>query len=181
MMKTRNTLVLSLLALALILCTVISPALAYFTDQDQATGAIPISLSGKTEIIDDFKDGKKTIAIQNLKGRDVWVRMLVDYGENPYVGISPGAGWEDGGDGYWYYNSPISSSPPNNATSDFIVDISGVPVPIPTENEELPQMEFNVAVLYETTPVQYKENGDPVKPANWKIPLDTGTTGTTGS
>ena len=172
MMKTRNTFVLSLLALALILSAVISPALAYFTDQDQATGAIPITLSGKTVIQDNYENGKKTIAIQNTKGRDVWVRMQIAVGETvkQYVVFTSGTGWTDGGDGYWYYGSPVSSSAPNNSTSIFTVDITNVPVPIPTENQELSQTEFNVSVLYETTPVQYNTDGS-TKAADWNIQL----------
>lgn len=172
MMKTRNTLVLSLLALALILCTVISPTLAYFTDQDQATGAIPISLSGKTEIRDSYDELIKTVAIENTKGRDVWIRMVVAVGETyidyGYVDITYGDGWTDGGDGYWYYGSPVSAG---SATSNVIVDISK----IPTKDLDPAWTEFNVAVLYETTPVQYKADGT-TQPANWDIILDTSDT-----
>lgn len=168
MMKTRNTFVLSLLALALILCTVISPSLAYFTDQDQADGSITLTLSGKTDIQDDFKDGQKIIAIQNTKGRDIWVRLRVAVGETiqQYVDLIPGEGWTEQ-EGYWYYNSPI---PENGATTNFIVDINRVP----TKDLDLAQQEFNIAVLYETTPVQYNADGS-WKSADWNIQLDTGT------
>ena len=48
-MKTKSF-VWSLLALVLILCTVLTPALAYFTANDRADGAIPVTLGSKTEI-----------------------------------------------------------------------------------------------------------------------------------
>ena len=169
MMKTRNTFVLSLLALALILSAVISPALAYFTDQDQATGAIPITLGGQTEINDTITGLEKTISIKNTEGRDVWVRLLVAVGDaenQAKLTIKPGDYWEAGGD-YWYYNDPVSEG---ETTTPFIVNLSQ----ILTDKFAETQTEFNVAVLYETTPVQYDEKGNMIKGDGiiWSVPLD---------
>ena len=171
-MKRNSTFILSLLALALIFSAVISPTLAYFTDHEQADGTAPITLSGKTEIVDDYdpKNLTKTISIQNTEGRDVWIRLLVAVGETyeSNVVLTPGEGWSKGTDGYWYYGSPVSAP---NTTSTFAVSIAGVPM----TNLDISQQQFNVSVLYETTPVQYNEAGRP-KAADWNITLDTGTT-----
>ena len=167
-MKRHSTFILSLLALALIFSAVISPTLAYFTDHEQADGTAPITLSGKTQIVDEYDNLTKTIRIQNTEGRDVWVRLLVAVGETyePYVDLAPG-NWSKTGD-YWYYPDPISEG---NATGDFQVSIARVP----TTNLDISQQEFNVAVLYETTPVQYDENGNPMA-ADWNISLDSNLT-----
>ena len=169
-MKRNSTFILSLLALALIFSAVISPTLAYFTDHEQADGTAPITLSGKTDIIDEYDNLTKKVRIQNTEGRDVWVRLLVAVGETyePYVVLDPETGWTNGGDGYWYYGSPVSAP---NTTSTFAVSIAGVP----TTDLDISQQQFNVSVLYETTPVQYNEDGSP-KAADWNITLDTGTT-----
>lgn len=167
-MKRNSTFILSLLALALILSAVISPTLAYFTDHEQADGAIPITLSGKTEVHDSYEGLKKTISIENIEGRDVWIRLLVAAGETYNVVLTHEDGWTDGGDGYWYFGTPVSAG---GSTSNFTVDISG----IPTTDLDESQQEFNVAVLYETTPVQYDENGNPMA-ADWNISLDSNLT-----
>ena len=48
-MKRKN-LILSIFALLLIACAVINPAVAYFTDNTNASGAIPLQFQYKTLI-----------------------------------------------------------------------------------------------------------------------------------
>ena len=65
-MKRKN-LILSIFALLLIACAVINPAVAYFTDNTNASGAIPLQFQYKTEIHEDFEDWLKTVQIENTR------------------------------------------------------------------------------------------------------------------
>ena len=171
----RNTWILSVLALVLIVCAAVQPALAYFTDHDRADGAVPLTLTGKTEIRDDYKDYLKTIAIENTEGRPVWIRLRVLAGETyrKKLVLTPGDGWTyRNDDGCWYYGSPV---PAGGATSSFTVDISG----IPTEDVDIAEQSFNIAAIYESTPVEYNADGS-TKDANWDIQLDVGETAPAG-
>ena len=172
----RNTWILSVLALVMIACAAVQPALAYFTDHDRADGAVPLTLTGKTEIRDDYKDYLKTIAIENTEGRPVWIRLRVLAGETyrKKLILTPGEGWTDGGDGFWYYGSPV---PAGGATSSFTVDISG----IPTEDVDIAEQSFNIAAIYETVPVMYNPDGTVIDDENkWKADLIVGETAPAG-
>ena len=76
----KKTLILSLLALALILCVCIEPAMAYFTANDKADGKVPIYFGTRTEIEEEVKDFVKSVRIMNTGGKNpqyaeaVWVR-----------------------------------------------------------------------------------------------------------
>ena len=50
--------ILSLLALVLIACAMVQPALAYFTANTQADGKVPLNFGYKTEIYEDVKEGE---------------------------------------------------------------------------------------------------------------------------
>lgn len=174
----KNTYIISILAIVLILCAAVKPALAYFTDRDWADGAIPLTLHGKTEIQDSYKDYIKTISIQNTEGRAVWIRLRIVAGVTyrDKLVLTPGNGWSDGGDGYWYYGSPV---PAGGNTTDFLVDISN----IPRDDLDISEQSFNIAAIYESTPVQYNTDGSTIgtgKTADWSIKLDTGTSSPSG-
>ena len=61
----RKTLFLSLLALVLIVCAMVQPALAYFTANTQADGKIPLNFGYETKIEEGYEDFVKTVTIQN--------------------------------------------------------------------------------------------------------------------
>jgi hypothetical protein len=73
-----------------------------------------------------------------------------------------GDGWSLGNDGYYYYGDILSAS---ESTSELLVQISGVPVNADNDTS------FNVIVVYESTPVLYKEDGTPY--ADWNAKVDT--------
>ena len=178
----RRSFVLSLLALALIVCTAISPALAYFTANARADGAVPLTLGSSTEIHEDLNGLTKSVTISNDEGDPVWIRAIVYVGSTyaPYLSITPGD-WTGGtGNGvYYYYPNPV---PEGQSTTALTVALTDVP-----DTGEFYVETFNVSVQYESIPVLYDENGDPIPwnttdPAQpygehpWENPLDIGTT-----
>ena len=66
-MKRRNF-ILSVLALILIVCAVISPTVAYFTANADAEGSIPISFQYRTVIEDSVVDWLKTVPDDTYDG-----------------------------------------------------------------------------------------------------------------
>ena len=70
-----------------------------------------------------------------------------------------------GSDGYYYYTPIVNAG---ETTTILKVLIGNVPEDVKEGDE------FNVIVIYETTPVQYREDGTPY--ADWSVKLTTGTT-----
>jgi hypothetical protein len=182
-MKTKSF-VWSLLALVLILCTVLTPALAYFTANDRADGAIPVTLGSKTEIQEEVTGLKKEVTIQNTEGKPVWVRAIAYAPANIPVTVS-GWGVTGGTAGVWYeYGKPLKSKsedPNNYTTTPLTVEASGLKVVeidgkqyIQTSDEFLVE-DFNISVQYESTPVLYDEDGNTLPP-DWDMVLDVNTT-----
>lgn len=161
----RRYLILSLLALVLVAGAAIRPALAYFTDNSEADGAVGLTLGSTTEIRESFEDWVKEVQIANTQGKPVWIRAAAYAGQTYDLEIS-GTGWTQGSDGYWYYGTPVAA---NNQTDILRVAIGNIPT------EDLEFVEFNVAVVYQSTPVTYNEDGT-AQAADWNMILDTGTT-----
>lgn len=180
-MKRKN-LILSIFALLLIACAVINPAAAYFTDNTNAAGSIPLQFQYKTEIHEDFEDWLKTVQIENtrypipgnteIESDPIWVRVRAFSGETyPLVENKEGNGnWvlkDFGDDGLWWeYQLPLAAG---ELTGPITFEITGIPE---KDAEDHQFTSFNVAVVYESTLVHYDENGN-VKPADWSIILDT--------
>ena len=175
-MKRKN-LVLSIFALLLIACAVLNPAVAYFTANTEADGAIPISFQYKTEIREDFKDWLKSVQIENVKNPvpdkpeilsdPIWVRARAYSGETyPLVEAPAVVGdWIKQGD-WWYYQKPLAAG---ELTSPITFEITGIP---DKDDPDHQFTSFNVGVVYESTLVRYNADGSE-KPPNWSILLDT--------
>ena len=159
--------VLSLLALALILIMNIPGVLAYFTGHDEADGTVPMHLGTTTRIKEEYKDWVKHVTILNEEGKPVYIRARAYVGQTYELSVS-GSGWTDGGDGWWYYGEPVEAG---KTTSALDVEILN----IPEEDVDPTKTSFNVAVVYESTPVYYGEDGT-AKPADWSQKLDVHTT-----
>ena len=174
-MKRKN-LVLSIFALLLIACAVLNPAVAYFTDNTNATGVIPINFQYQTEIHEDFKDWLKTVQIENVKNPTgdpevesdpIWVRVKAFSGETyPLVENKEGnASWVLK-DGWWEYQQPLAAG---ELTGPITFEITNIP---DKDAEDHMFTSFNVAVVYESTLVRYNADGTPKAP-DWSIILDT--------
>ena len=178
-MKHRSF-ILSILALLLIACAVISPALAYFTDNAEANGRIPFQFGYKTEIQDSVKGWVKTVSIQNIAHPDpndpeitsdpIWVRVRAFSGETYPLETTPSGGWVQSGD-WWYYMSPLG---PGESTAGIDFKLTNIPE---KDAEDHEYVGFNVSVVYESILVRFDEDGnpDPSDPTtlDWTTTLDT--------
>ena len=174
--------ILSLLALVLIVCAMVQPALAYFTAHTQADGAIPLYFERKTTIEEKVTGLEKEVTIKNTGGAHpeyalpVWVRARAFVGEQYDLEIS-GTGWSKSGD-WWYYATPV---PVGQSTSALTVKLKNLPV---VDEAEISFKDVNVAVVYESITAFYNADGitfRPHTPADWSKPLDTGTSTPSGS
>ena len=180
----RKTLFLSLLALVLIVCAMVQPALAYFTANTQADGKIPLNFGYETKIEEGYKDFVKTVTIQNTgeagKADPIWVRARAYSGSTYPLVPTVAEPWYYGGDnpdgtkGWYYYRTPLMPQETTKGTLSF--EITGIP---DKEAEDHDFTQFNVAVVYESITAYYKfdANGQPdgFEPADWTAKkLDTG-------
>ena len=168
-MKRKNGF-LAALALVLVLGACIAPAYAYFTTYAQAKGGLPIRIGDETTVEEGLVDMEKSIVITNQEedSQTVWVRAKAT-GPKKYplqYTADPNA-WVPGSDGWYYYSEPLA--PGKSTEVPFLVRITGVPEKEAIEDGD----KFDVIVYYETTPVQYKEDGTTIDPkADWDIVLE---------
>ena len=152
------------LAFALILGVSVQSAMAYFTTYASAVGGYSITLSGSdTDMDEDFSGWQKRVVVSNTEGSmPVFVRARAFSGD-AYTLTYSGEGWTPGSDGYYYYTPMLEGGA---VTTELLVNISGVPEDVQSGDN------FNVIVVYETTPVLYNEAGEPY--ADWSVTLDRG-------
>ena len=151
----RKSYWLSLLALVLILTLSVQPALAYFTDSTQAAGSVELYFGSKTEITEEVKDLVKTVTITNTEGAPVWVRAVAYVGSAFELEVS-GWGSPAGSDTWVYYGVPIAAG---EATTGLKVAVTKIP-----SSSDYSMKSFNVGVQFESIPVEYYANGDPITP-----------------
>lgn len=190
-MKHRNVL-LSLVAIILIACAVIKPAVAYFTDNTSADGAIPLYFGRWTQITEELTGLKKEVTISNTGGDHpeladpIWVRAKVyspggytdENGDFQSYGLDiEGEGWSEGDTGYWYYDTPV---PVGGSANILKVELTGLPGNA-EQNGEYVMTHVSVSVVYESTTAFYKEDGSGFKPAVWDKVLDYGQTSPGGN
>ena len=187
-MKKRSYLLI-LLAAVLTVCILVQPALAYFTDRTNATGSIPVVFGTTTELYEDVDDFIKTVIIGNTGDPEtdelIWVRARAYAGVTYPLEVTLADGWYDGEDGWYYYETPLvpgatddpETSPAGSVTTGLKVEVTEIPE---ADAGDHMYTQINVAVVYETASVHYNEDGT-IKPANWNIILDNGTSAPGGS
>lgn len=160
--RIRTAVCLSAAACLLVGGLTVGRAMAYFTAYANTSGGVVMDM-GFTEIVPDetveaVEGGWiKHITVSNTGGYPCFVRVKLLYGEEYTVTSTLGAGWTDGGDGYYYYGTPV---PAGGKTE------SEISAKIDAPKEALKDgMNFNVIVVAECTPVLYNENGEPY--ADW--------------
>lgn len=158
-MKTGKKLLFAL-ATVLVLGAGISPAWSYFTAYSEASGALTIKVEPTTTITEEFTGGLKKITIHNADDSDVdvYVRARVFVSDDLKPTDTLGEGWEGPADDGWYYYKPILKIGSDTTEINFKVKF-------PEEPEE--GQNFNVIVLYESTPVKYTADGQPY--ADWEM------------
>ena len=167
---------LALAALAGVALAGIGEAWSYFTTYAEAAGGYTIRLGDRTEIREEFTDWTKHVVIENAEGSEpVYVRVKAFCGSQ-YTIEYAGEGWSLAADGYYYYEHAVSGEAGHNTTAPLDLKIGG----IPADPEVMEQ--FNVIVIYESTPVRYHEDGTPftVYETDWSVILDSGKTGSSG-
>lgn len=148
-------------ALALVGTAGAGEAMAYFTTYVTAAGGYPVTLGYETEIEEDVSDMTKHVVITNTGETDCYVRVKVFSGSQFEIAYTPGSGWSQEADGYWYYSEIL---PAGESTSELLAKIQ-----VPEGYTDT----FNIVVVQECTPVLYDEGGQPY--ADWERKVDTTT------
>lgn len=164
-MKKKHIFLLAL-TIALILATSLNSALAYFTTYATARGGKVIELGG-THIEEGFSNWTQRVVITNdADGQPVYVRAKAFAGSQyvlQYNDDSDRWSQSESSDGYWYYDRILD---PGESTTELRIHIDGVP------EKAVEGDSFNVVVIYETTPVQYDDNGNPS--SDWSLHQEGG-------
>ena len=157
----RAKILLAALALLLVIGVSVPSAMAYFTAYTEAQGAQSLTLAPKTTFEEtEVQNWTKHLVMQNTGESPVYVRARAFAGSEFTLTYS-GNGWSDGGDGYWYYGAILEAG---QSSEELLVAIGNIPQDVKEGDG------FNVAVVYEATPVRYDENGNPY--ADWSVILD---------
>ena len=165
-MKRWNA-ALALLAVLLVLCGSLHGALAYFTTYVVAEGGYELCFGSEIELTEEISAWTKHLSVHNAEGSEpVYVRAKAFCGSQ-YLLVyeAPDGGWTAGDDGYYYYEYILYGG---ETAAELDIHIGNAPDPA-KDGEG-----FHVVVLYETTPVQYREDGTPY--ADWNIVLQGGST-----
>lgn len=154
-------------ALTLLMVLVISVGIsfAYFTDYDHQLGKAKISLSGQTELEEEFKDTKKIVSIKNTgvegENADCVVKLLIYGPEKMEVSLGTPEDWtpiemEDGAYGY-YYNKVLA---PGESTSKVTANIANIP-------KDVDMSDFEIIVLQESKTFEIGDDGNVIAPDGW--------------
>lgn len=157
-MKKRSVL-FAVAVVALILASNLPLAWGYFSTYTEASGRVQIQ--GRridTEIEEpDVSEWTKHVRITNSEdGSPVYIRAKAFCGSE-YELVYDGQGhWSQGADGCYYYDGILEAG---GKTPELLVKINNPP------EKPVDGQEFNVVVIYESTPVRYDANGRPY--ADW--------------
>ncbi len=153
---------LAVSAVALILLGSAGSAWAYFTTYVEARGTQEISLEDETTVEEKVDSWTKHIVINGAAdSAPVYVRARAYCGSQySLVYASADNKWTPSSDGYYYYSDILYGG---EKTSELLVRIENIPKDVKDASE------FNVAVIYETTPVLYDESGNPYADWNQKM------------
>ena len=158
-MKKRN-LILAGIAAGMILTASVPSALAYFTTYVSAKGMKDVVLQDRTELEEpEPENWTKVITIKaDADSEPVYVRANA-FAPDDYTLTFSGTGWSQGEGGWYYFSTPISKGGAAEALNVKIDKNGGFGKEDIGEN-------FNVVVVYEYTPVLYRE--DTLEPyADW--------------
>ena len=163
--------ILALLAVVMILGAGIGTAYGYFTTYTEAAGGYTIWLGDETEIEETFSAWTKHVIIASEEdSQPVYIRAKAFCGsEYELEYIDESGKWTLEADGYYHYSDIVYGG---ESTEELLVRIGNIP-------EEITEpAEFNVVVIYESTPVRYDTAGNPY--ADWTVTLDSGSAAQVG-
>ncbi|MCI8513299.1 MAG: hypothetical protein HFI93_01510 [Lachnospiraceae bacterium] len=161
--KLANAIRIFLVA-GMILTAGITSASAYFTTYTEAEGGYPIALGDTTTIYETVSEWTKHLRITNQEGSEpVYVRARAYCGRMYSLSYeSESEYWSKAPDeeGFYYYNKILEAG---ETAEELRIRITNPPQDASDS--------FNVIVIYESTPVQYDENGNPYM--DWNLKLDS--------
>lgn len=160
-MKKRN-LILAGIAAGMILTASVPSALAYFTTYVSAKGLKDVVLGDRTTLEEpEPTNWTKQITITaDADSEPVYVRANA-FAPDDYTLTFSGEGWSQGEGGWYYFSTPISKGAKANTLNVTI----GSKKEGGFDKEDI-GTNFNVIVVYEYTPVLYRE--DTLEPyADW--------------
>ena len=165
-MRRRIAVLIALVAL--VMCMGVTPALAYFTDSTEASGGLVIGTKSTTHMDEEYADGVKHVTVTNDEKSTVAVFVRARAYSTEKITVS-GEGWAAEGD--WYvYGEAVD---PGDSTTPLDVEIT---FPTRKKADKDPKGyeigdNFNVVVVYESTPAKYDENNNPAP--DWSLVYDT--------
>ena len=164
-MKYKNVL-LAATACILILSAGAGSAWAYFTTYTEAQGGYAIQLGSQSTAEETLDSWTKHVAVTNdAASGPVFIRAKAFAGSEYRLSYSSANGkWTLGADDFYYYSDIVEAG---GSTEVLDIKIDDVPVEVKDGDS------FNVVVVYESTPVVYK---DGEATADWNAELITGST-----
>ena len=150
------------IAVMLVMSATMGAAWAYFTTYATARGMVTLNLGHQEEIKEHFESWNKTINLTSKPdSRPAYVRVkafCAEYElEYKYDNHDPES-WEKVGD-WWYYTKPLQPGKSLKDSGDeltvHIKDVPDTGTPGLADDET-----FSVIIVYESTDVQYDEDGN---------------------
>ncbi len=165
-MKKINGL-LAAAAVMLVLSAAIGSAWGYFTTFVEVRGGHTLKLGSRTEIDEEFSDWTKRVSISSKPDSvPVYIRAKAFCGSEYQLTYSDkNKKWTEGEDGYYYYSDILYGG---QTADELLVKIENIPADADVKDSD----NFNVVVIYESTPVLYDKDGQPY--ADWDAELETG-------
>ena len=162
--KVRMASVAAVSSLAVLAVLAASPgeASAYFTAYDTARWEQGLALGSQTEITEEYKDGVKIVTIQNTGETECFVRVKIFHGSQVGLTIAgDGDGWNQGADGYWYYQGILSpGTGENSKTKPLRITVDLSKAPVGGGDGDAPTYDQNVVVIEECAQVFYQDKAD---------------------
>lgn len=154
-------------AVMLVLSAAVGSAWGYFTTFVEVRGGHTLKLGSGTEIEEEFSDWTKRVSITSRPDSvPVYIRAKAFCGSEYQLAYSDQNGkWTLGKDDYYYYSDILYGG---QTAEELLVKIENVPEDAKDSDS------FQVAVIYESAPVLYREDGEPY--ADWDAGFDTGNT-----
>lgn len=170
---------LALMAAGSVLAAGIGSADAYFTTYAEARGGVVIQLGEKTEIEEEFSEWTKRISVSSAEDSvPVYVRVKAFCGSEYSLQYTwEGGDWSeavqgngsvagDGDTGYYYCTEILYGGGSTSQIKIEILDKDGNALKADEKSQD-----FNVVVVYESTPVLYDEEGNAY--ADWTQEVQT--------
>ena len=154
----------SSLAVAAVLMSTPGESSAYFTAYHTTQWEKALAVGSQTEITEEYdKDtGVKTVTIQNTGETECFVRVKIFHGSQVGLTIAgDGDGWNQGADGYWYYQGILSpGTGENSKTKPLRITVDLSKAPVGGGDGDAPTYDQNVVVIEECAQVFYQDKAD---------------------